>query len=187
MRFFFYLLPVTKHFFKNLIAIKLFVWTQTISVVRVHPIVCVHPGSFLDSSSALLAVAACTALGEIGRNGALPIPADGAGFTKLSAMENLLARIPSGKESTKVTSHYTKGSGCCINDASDLQLKDLWLISSLSELSYFVSVHVRGPDEGTINPDLGLPTCGRWRLPSPEEAAAGSHGLCRGMKHTDWL
>lgn len=61
------------------------------------------PGSFLDSSSALLAVAACTALGEIGRNGTLLIPAEGEGFTKLSVVENLLARIPSGKESTKVT------------------------------------------------------------------------------------
>ncbi|KAM8773100.1 proteasome adapter and scaffold protein ECM29 [Acanthopagrus schlegelii] len=59
-------------------------------------------GSFLDSSSALLAVAACTALGEIGRNGPLLIPAEGDGFTKLSAVENLLARIPSGKESTKM-------------------------------------------------------------------------------------
>ncbi|TNN83529.1 Proteasome-associated protein ECM29 [Liparis tanakae] len=59
-------------------------------------------GSFLDSSSALLAVAACTALGEIGRNGPLLIPADGEGFTKLSATENLLARIPSGKESMKM-------------------------------------------------------------------------------------
>ncbi|KAI3353260.1 hypothetical protein L3Q82_019800, partial [Scortum barcoo] len=58
-------------------------------------------GSFLDSSSALLAVAACTALGEIGRNGTLLIPAEGEGFTKLSIVENLLARIPSGKESTK--------------------------------------------------------------------------------------
>uniref|UniRef100_A0A672ZZ73 Ecm29 proteasome adaptor and scaffold n=1 Tax=Sphaeramia orbicularis TaxID=375764 RepID=A0A672ZZ73_9TELE len=59
-------------------------------------------GSFLDSSSALLTVAACTALGEIGRNGALLIPADGEGFTKLLAVDNLLARIPSGKESTKM-------------------------------------------------------------------------------------
>ncbi|KAM9769134.1 proteasome adapter and scaffold protein ECM29 [Menidia menidia] len=59
-------------------------------------------GSFLDSSSALLAVAACTALGEIGRNGPLLIPAEGEGFTKLSIVENLLARIPSGKESTKM-------------------------------------------------------------------------------------
>ncbi|XP_044046136.1 proteasome adapter and scaffold protein ECM29 [Siniperca chuatsi] len=59
-------------------------------------------GSFLDSSSALLAVAACTALGEIGRNGTLLIPAEGEGFTKLSIVENLLARIPSGKESTKM-------------------------------------------------------------------------------------
>ncbi len=61
-----------------------------------------HPGSFLDSSSAMLTVAACTALGEIGRNGTLLIPAEGEGFTKLSTVENLLARIPSGKESTKV-------------------------------------------------------------------------------------
>lgn len=61
------------------------------------------PGSFLDSSSSLLTVAACTALGEIGRNGALLVPADGEGFTKLSIVHNLLARIPSGKESTKVS------------------------------------------------------------------------------------
>uniref|UniRef100_A0A8C7ZSZ0 Ecm29 proteasome adaptor and scaffold n=1 Tax=Oryzias sinensis TaxID=183150 RepID=A0A8C7ZSZ0_9TELE len=59
-------------------------------------------GSFLDSSSALLTVAACTALGEIGRNAPLLIPADGSGCTKLSVVENLLARIPSGKESAKM-------------------------------------------------------------------------------------
>ncbi|XP_034543140.1 proteasome adapter and scaffold protein ECM29 isoform X2 [Notolabrus celidotus] len=59
-------------------------------------------GSFLDSSTALLAIAACTALGEIGRNGPLLVPAEGEGFTKLSTVENLLTRIPSGKESTKM-------------------------------------------------------------------------------------
>ncbi|KAK2816960.1 hypothetical protein Q5P01_025151 [Channa striata] len=59
-------------------------------------------GSFLDSSSAMLSVAACTALGEIGRNGPLLIPAEGEGFTKLSTVETLLAYIPSGKESTKM-------------------------------------------------------------------------------------
>ncbi|XP_056135583.1 proteasome adapter and scaffold protein ECM29 [Lampris incognitus] len=59
-------------------------------------------GSFLDSSSALLVVAACIAIGEIGRNGTLLISAEGEGFTKLSAVDNLLARIPSGKESTKM-------------------------------------------------------------------------------------
>ncbi|TMS22810.1 Proteasome adapter and scaffold protein ECM29 [Larimichthys crocea] len=59
-------------------------------------------GSFLDSSTALLAVAACIALGEIGRNGSLLIPAEGEGFSKLSVVENLLARIPSGKESSKM-------------------------------------------------------------------------------------
>ncbi|CAN9510455.1 unnamed protein product [Ophioblennius macclurei] len=59
-------------------------------------------GSFLDSGSALLAVAACIALGEIGRNGSLLIPPEGEGFTKLSIVENLLARIPSGKESLKM-------------------------------------------------------------------------------------
>uniref|UniRef100_A0A3Q3WNZ9 Uncharacterized protein n=1 Tax=Mola mola TaxID=94237 RepID=A0A3Q3WNZ9_MOLML len=53
-------------------------------------------------SSALLAVAACTALGEIARNGPLLIPTDGEGFSKMSMVENLLARIPSGKESTKM-------------------------------------------------------------------------------------
>ncbi|XP_029470526.1 proteasome adapter and scaffold protein ECM29 isoform X2 [Rhinatrema bivittatum] len=59
-------------------------------------------GSFLDGSSALLAIAACTALGEIGRNGPLPIPSDGTGFTKLHLVEHLLARIPSGKETNKM-------------------------------------------------------------------------------------
>ncbi|XP_072771015.1 proteasome adapter and scaffold protein ECM29 [Nerophis lumbriciformis] len=58
-------------------------------------------GSFLDSSSALLAVAASTALGEVARNGPLLIPPEGEGLTKLSVVENLLARIPSGKESAK--------------------------------------------------------------------------------------
>ncbi|CAL1601518.1 unnamed protein product [Knipowitschia caucasica] len=59
-------------------------------------------GSFLDNSSPLLTVAACTALGEVGRNGVLLIPAEGEGFTQLSAVENLLSRIPSGKESSKM-------------------------------------------------------------------------------------
>lgn len=68
--------------------------------------ICAYPGSFLNSSSALLALAACTALGEIARNGPLLIPAEGEGFTKLSVVKNLLARIPSGKESTKVTNCF---------------------------------------------------------------------------------
>ncbi|XP_054842294.1 proteasome adapter and scaffold protein ECM29 isoform X2 [Eublepharis macularius] len=59
-------------------------------------------GSFLDSTSPLLAIAACTALGEIGRNAPLPIPNDGTGFTKLHLVESLLARIPSGKETNKM-------------------------------------------------------------------------------------
>nr|XP_015201351.1 PREDICTED: proteasome-associated protein ECM29 homolog isoform X1 [Lepisosteus oculatus] len=59
-------------------------------------------GSFLDSSSPLLSIAACTALGEIGRNGPLLIPSEGSDFTKLHMVENLLARIPSGKESSKM-------------------------------------------------------------------------------------
>ncbi|XP_020646750.3 proteasome adapter and scaffold protein ECM29 isoform X1 [Pogona vitticeps] len=59
-------------------------------------------GSFLDSTSPLLAVAACTALGEIGRNAPLPIPNEGTGFTKLHLVESLLARIPSGKETNKM-------------------------------------------------------------------------------------
>uniref|UniRef100_A0A2K6TQP9 Proteasome adapter and scaffold protein ECM29 n=1 Tax=Saimiri boliviensis boliviensis TaxID=39432 RepID=A0A2K6TQP9_SAIBB len=58
-------------------------------------------GSFLDSTSPLLAIAACTALGEIGRNGPLPIPSEGSGFTKLHLVESLLNRIPSSKETNK--------------------------------------------------------------------------------------
>ena len=38
------------------------------------------------------------------------------------------------------------------------------------------------PDEGAIDPDFGSPTSWGWRLPSPEEAAARTHGLCRGKK-----
>ncbi|KAG2466369.1 ECM29 protein, partial [Polypterus senegalus] len=49
-------------------------------------------GSFLDSPSPSLVIAACTALGEIGRNGSLLIPAEGTGFTKLSLVETLLAK-----------------------------------------------------------------------------------------------
>ncbi|GAB1288538.1 Proteasome adapter and scaffold protein ECM29 [Apodemus speciosus] len=59
-------------------------------------------GSFLDSTSPLLAIAACTALGEIGRNGPLPIPSEGSGFTKLRLVESLLNRIPSSKETNKM-------------------------------------------------------------------------------------
>ncbi|XP_065519681.1 proteasome adapter and scaffold protein ECM29 isoform X3 [Lathamus discolor] len=59
-------------------------------------------GSFLDSTSPFLVVAACTALGEIGRNGPLPIPSEGPGFTKLQLVESLLARIPSSKETNKM-------------------------------------------------------------------------------------
>ncbi|XP_072010829.1 proteasome adapter and scaffold protein ECM29 isoform X2 [Engystomops pustulosus] len=57
-------------------------------------------GTLLDNGSPL-SVAAITALGEIGRNGALPIPDEGSGFTKKQLVENLLARIPSGKETNK--------------------------------------------------------------------------------------
>lgn len=59
-------------------------------------------GSFLDSTTPMLTIAAATALGEIGRNGHLLIPSEGDGFSKLSLVENLLARITSGKESGKV-------------------------------------------------------------------------------------
>lgn len=59
-------------------------------------------GVFLEDSSQVLVVAAVTALGEVGRNGVLLIPSEGEGFTKLSLVDNLLARLRSGKESTKV-------------------------------------------------------------------------------------
>lgn len=125
---------------------------KRISVCRIiHSSVCVciiHPGSFLDSSSALLAVAACTALGEIGRNGTLLIPVEGEGFTKLSTVDNLLARIPSGKESTKVTRRTITSSSAlynvpyyiytvCNNGTSGLQLNDMWLLLSLSHVCVF--------------------------------------------------
>ncbi|MEE6507890.1 hypothetical protein FKM82_017224 [Ascaphus truei] len=58
-------------------------------------------GLFLDNASPLLAIAAVTALGEIGRNGPLPIPDEGSGFTKQQLVESLQARIPSGKETNR--------------------------------------------------------------------------------------
>lgn len=73
---------------------------------------CLSTGSFLDSESPLLTVAAVTALGEIGRNSALLIPADGNGFTKLSLVDNLLARIPSGKETGKVKQNTQRVNKC---------------------------------------------------------------------------
>ncbi|XP_066460523.1 proteasome adapter and scaffold protein ECM29 isoform X2 [Eleutherodactylus coqui] len=57
-------------------------------------------GTLLDNGSPL-SIAAVIALGEIGRNGALPIPDEGPGLTKKQLVENLLARIPSGKETNK--------------------------------------------------------------------------------------
>ncbi|XP_060720500.1 proteasome adapter and scaffold protein ECM29 [Tachysurus vachellii] len=59
-------------------------------------------GAFLDSAAPLLTIAAVTALGEMSRNGELLIPSEGDGFSKLSLVENLLARITSGKESCKM-------------------------------------------------------------------------------------
>lgn len=134
-------------------------------------LVCAYPGSFLDSSSALLALAACTALGEIARNGPLLIPAEGEGFTKLSVVKNLLARIPSGKESTKVIHCF------CLHCLYYV----LRIIIVISFFFFFLN-HYFGADEGAINPNIRIPPCGRWGFSSPEEASAGPHGFCRGMK-----
>uniref|UniRef100_A0AAR2L3Y5 Ecm29 proteasome adaptor and scaffold n=1 Tax=Pygocentrus nattereri TaxID=42514 RepID=A0AAR2L3Y5_PYGNA len=88
-------------------------------------------GSFLDSGSPMLTVAAVTALGEIGRNGELLIPGDGDGFTKLSLVDNLLARIPSGKETGKakqVELQFTVGeaiTGASIGTCSGAA-RDVW-------------------------------------------------------------
>lgn len=69
-------------------------------------------GLFLDNPSPLLGMAACTALGEIGRNGPLPIPNEGSGFTQLHLVETLLARIPSGKETNKAKERAIQTLGC---------------------------------------------------------------------------
>ncbi|XP_040217375.1 proteasome adapter and scaffold protein ECM29 isoform X2 [Rana temporaria] len=68
-------------------------------------------GTFLDNSSPLLSVAAATALGEIGRNGSLPIPDEGPGLTKKQLVENLLGRITSGKETNKAKERAIKTLG----------------------------------------------------------------------------
>lgn len=112
--------------------------------------ICASPGSFLDSSSALLALAACTALGEIARHGPLLIPAEGEGFTKLSVVKNLLARIPSGKESTKVINCF------CLHRLSYV----LYKITMIYISSFFIC-HYFGADEGALDPDFRIPPCGR--------------------------
>lgn len=114
-------------------------------------LVCAYPGSFLDSSSALLILAACTALGEIARNGPLLIPAEGEGFTKLSVVKNLLARIPSGKESTKVIHCF------CLHCLYYV----LHIIIVISFFLLFCNHHYFGADEGAINPNIRIPPCGR--------------------------
>lgn len=80
-----------------------FLWFTRIIVFSSQFWLTVFTGSFLDSTSPLLAIAACTALGEIGRNGPLPIPSEGSGFTKQHLVESLLNRIPSSKETNKVS------------------------------------------------------------------------------------
>lgn len=142
-------------------------------------------GSFLNNSSAMLAVAACTALGEIGRNGILLIPAEGEGFTKLFIVENLLARITSGKESTKVTSCSLRVYTLWISDKSLRTIKIMKTCSYVFIIMFYCYFPSCFLDEGKIHHDLGLSACGRRRLLTPEEAAAGAHGLCGGMR--DWL
>ncbi|XP_076874647.1 proteasome adapter and scaffold protein ECM29 [Brachyhypopomus gauderio] len=68
-------------------------------------------GSFLESGTPMLSVAAVTALGEIGRNGKLLMEDEGDGLTKLSLVDNLLARIPSGKETSKMKEHAIQTLG----------------------------------------------------------------------------
>lgn len=57
----------------------------------------------------LLCHGACVSLGEIGRNGAMPLPAaseDDKSVTKLQVVNKLLALVKSGKQHNKV-------SHCC--------------------------------------------------------------------------
>lgn len=136
----------------------------------------VHLGSFLDSSSALLAVAACTALGEIGRNGALLIPDDGAGFTKLSAMENLLARIPSGKESSKVTRDCPKGRGYSDILSRDHQYAFMLIMPQIftyqMNLNYLACIHVVQMKERSIQ-TLGYLPVGDGDFPYQKKLLQG--------------
>uniref|UniRef100_A0A4W3HWV2 Ecm29 proteasome adaptor and scaffold n=1 Tax=Callorhinchus milii TaxID=7868 RepID=A0A4W3HWV2_CALMI len=71
----------------------------------------VFSASFLGDASPSLAMAACTAIGEIGRNGALPMPSEGPGFTKLYVVETLLTKIPSSKESNKMKERIVQTLG----------------------------------------------------------------------------
>lgn len=132
----------------------------------------------------MLAMAACTALGEIGRNGILLIPAEGEGFTKLFIVENLLARITSGKESTKVVH-----SGFILYGwVTSHLLRTIDIMKTCSYVFIIIFYFCFSScflDEGKIHHDLGLSACGRRGLLTPEEAAAGPHGLRGGMR--DWL
>ena len=60
----------------------------------------------LDSNQMLLCHGACLSLGEIGRNGALPLPAASENektVTKLTVTNKLLALVKSSKQHNKVS------------------------------------------------------------------------------------
>ena len=67
-------------------------------------------GKHLDNSHILMSGGACTALGEIGRCGALPLPNDNPDdtTTKLSIVNNLIGKVQSTKENEKVELNQTR-------------------------------------------------------------------------------
>ena len=64
----------------------------------------------LDSGQPLIATGACTTLGEIGRNGPLPLPCDDRdkkvdGTSKLAIVDNLIGKVKASKTNSKVSDH----------------------------------------------------------------------------------
>ncbi|KAK2167662.1 hypothetical protein LSH36_25g00006 [Paralvinella palmiformis] len=74
----------------------------------------------LDNSQMLLCHGACVSLGEIGRNGAMPLPAaseDDKSVTKLQVVNKLLALVKSGKQHNKVRGQAATCAGyLCVGD-----------------------------------------------------------------------
>jgi len=75
---------------------------------------------YLDDAQPVLSTAACTALGEIGRSGVLPLPNESSSpkaISKLSIVENLIKKTNSVKEHPKVREKAATTLGLiCVGD-----------------------------------------------------------------------
>ena len=86
----------------------------------------------MDNSHILMSGGACTALGEIGRCGALPLPNDNPDdtTTKLSIVNNLIGKVQSTKENGKV--ELRSNPLLCVNK------QEMFLLVIVSPMMFFI-------------------------------------------------